>query len=145
MGLLKYWTLQQLPNFLLAGPLLAMSFAASISYYMHTWPGCLSRSIPFYGAMRQNCQQRKNKGDLHPFFNIKTLPFIHLHTILTLILILASHVQIALRQACTNPVIFWYAAILVQDGDRKAKWWIGYCIVWGAISIVLWTSFYPPA
>lgn len=137
--------MQQLPNFILAAPVLALSFSASFAYYTQTWPECLFRSLPFSSTFVRTHGNKDKAADKHPFFNIDLLPCIHLHTALTLLLLFASHVQIALRQACTNPVIFWYAAYLVQTGDKKGKWWTGYCMIWGAVSVVLWTAFYPPA
>lgn len=145
VGFLRYWTLQQLPNFLLAAPVLLMSTSASVSYYYQTWPDCLYRSLPFACGLAQDRRREKTNKAQSPFDRIQLLPFIHLHTILALLLLFASHVQIALRQAATNPVIFWYAAHLVQAKDIKAKWWVGYCLVWGAVSVILWTLFYPPA
>ncbi|KAK9895103.1 glycosyltransferase family 76 protein, partial [Cystobasidium minutum MCA 4210] len=141
VGFLRYWTLQQLPNFLLAAPVLAISLRASYKYYSTTWPDCFYSSLPLIDAN----SDRQPATIEHTFFNIELLPFVHLHTILTFLLIFASHVQIALRQACTNPVIYWYAAYLVESRSKSARWWTGYCIVWGAVSIVLWTAFYPPA
>lgn len=75
----------------------------------------------------------------------KLLPAIHLHTLQTFLLITTSHVQISLRQACTNPVLYWYLAYLSLQESPLASIWTGYAIVWGVISTVLWTAHYPPA
>lgn len=153
VGFLRYFTVQQAPNFILASPILLVSFGASIHYYHARWPAWLTESLPWQADKKQ-ADQRKTASSssskstlssspsfLHPDF----LPFVHLHTILTLILFLASHVQIALRQASTNPVIFWYLAHLILNQSTAGRFWVYYVVVWGAVSTALWTSFYPPA
>lgn len=115
-----------------------MSFAASYSYYCARWPNVILESLPLRPSTA-------NTKDGKPFHRIELLPFVHLHTLLAILLFTTSHVQIALRQACTNPVLFWYIAQLAEDNSKYARWWIKYCIIWGSVSIVLWTAFYPPA
>lgn len=140
VGFLRYWTLQQSPLFILSAPILALSFAASWTYYSRSPRSSLSRSLPFLFS------QRRAEDATTAFHSSALLPYIHLSTLLTLILLFASHVQISLRQASTNPVIFWYAAHLLRS--KEAKWcrrWITYCVIWGSVAIVLWSGFYSPA
>jgi phosphatidylinositol glycan class V len=122
------------------------------------------------------------------------LPFQILHTALTLLLLFASHTQIALRVAVTDPVVWWNLADMaykwdpaflrpvlknaadgsqglqgskvvasapgrdvggvreeenrIRAGRRMTKWgrlWVGYVVVWGAVSMLLWAGHYPPA
>jgi phosphatidylinositol glycan class V len=141
VGLFRYWTVLQLPNFLVAAPVLLLSFAASYTFYRHHTISV----IPFVSKPPSPSGNR-------PFLDIAFTPHIHLHTLLTLLLFFASHVQISLRLAITDPVIFWYAAQLVQDDWERAggsrKWgliWINYCLVWGFVAIALWAGYYPPA
>ncbi len=66
------------------------------------------------------------------------------------LLIFASHTQIALRLAPTDPVVWWtLAKSFGSAGNRRLNalekgwgWWV---CVWGAASLVLWTGHYPPA
>ncbi|GAA5985201.1 hypothetical protein JCM10908_002567 [Rhodotorula pacifica] len=167
-GFLRYWRLLQLPNFLLAAPVLALSFAASYSFYMAnsetTWRG----TVPFLPVPPRIRSRHRPKDSqtiaASAIFTQPTtpndardlVPFVHLSTFLTSLLFLAHHVQIILRVCVTNPVPFWYAAELVlRDGDRervqsgrRRRWgriWIRYCLIWGTASIVLWAVFLPPA
>ncbi|GAA99627.1 glycosyltransferase family 76 protein [Mixia osmundae IAM 14324] len=132
-GFMRYWTLQQLPNFALAAPVFALSIAASASFYRKHG----ARSLPFSRSASQ----------------IVLAPFVHLHTAQWLLLLFSSHVQIALRLVATGPVTFLFAAeLLLSDWKSSARagycWgelWVGYCLIWGVVSLLLWAGFYPPA
>jgi phosphatidylinositol glycan class V len=80
--------------------------------------------------------------------------------ILTGTLLFASHTQIVLRLAPSMPLIYWAAAAaIVRDAEptaqegaspatTKVRWsyvWVWWSVVWGALSVVLWTAFLPPA
>lgn len=155
VGPFRYWTLLQLPNFLLAAPVLALSFAASYTFYAHNLHAVLSTTVPFIPLLKSWKPTTTTKDLLRasprPFLSPSLTPFVHLHTALTLLLLFASHVQIILRVCSTNPVVFWFAADLVShhtaDGKER-KWgrrWIKYCVVWGVVATILWSAFYPPA
>jgi phosphatidylinositol glycan class V len=56
------------------------------------------------------------------------------------LLLFASHVQIALRLAVTDPTLWWTLA-----ASKRLSAWTYFCVVYGAVSLVLWAGFYPPA
>ena len=139
----------------------------------------------------------KPPGPCIPSSHASLLPFQILHSALTLLLIFASHTQIALRVALTDPVVWWNIADMafewdpaflrpliestlekpqlspirqklqagngvreqsrgwmrskeeeVRSGRRMTKWgriWVGYVVIWGAVSLLLWAGHYPPA
>ena len=64
---------------------------------------------------------------------------------LGLVLLLAAHTQIALRQAPALPATHWAAAWLLVAHPRAGRAWVFWSVVWGAMSIVLWAVFLPPA
>ncbi|GAA5898936.1 uncharacterized protein JCM6883_003477 [Sporobolomyces salmoneus] len=149
VGPFRYWTLLQLPNFLLASPVLLLSFSASYSYYSSQPRFVLARTLPFLFSPSSPPPEQQRL-----FLSPALMPFIHLHTATTLLLLVSSHVQIVLRLCIVDPVVWWYATDLVLararegEGDRRRRWgerWIWYTIVWGTISIVLWALFLPPA
>jgi len=130
VGFLKYWTPQQLPNFLFAAPVLML-----LSYYS-TQSVCLFANRLFY--------KDKPRG-LSPFEPQSLAPHgIHAF-VFTSILLFASHTQIILRFAASLPFTYWSAARLLVEHPRLGKWWVGWSIVWGAVSLVLWSAFLPPA
>lgn len=159
--------MEQLPNFLLAAPVLLVSIIPTFTYFRHLFSGHTS------------------EPPKHPAL----LPFQILHLALTILLVFASHTQIALRVAITDPVVWWNIADVafkwgphalrqagttaaiksvhphsspaedqaetvrkeqeeIAAGRRMTRWgriWMGYVVVWGAISLLLWAGHYPPA
>ncbi|KAL1687520.1 glycosyltransferase family 76 protein [Schizophyllum commune] len=129
VGFLRYWTLQQLPNFVIAAPPLAaiLSFA-----WWH-----LTRVVPGYVAVL---------GALTPFLTPALTPHVLHATFMALVLIFASHVQIVLRFAAAMPATYWAGAwLLVQYPRTTGRLWVGWSVVWGALSVLLWVAFLPPA
>jgi phosphatidylinositol glycan class V len=140
VGFLQYWTLQQLPLFILSAPVLAISFQASYRYYHSNPWAWLQLTFPFLDLDAPEAVAQQ------PFLaNPNVLPYVHLHTVLTLILLFNSHVQICLRLVATGPVAFWWAATLLESDSKHAKWWLQYCAIWAPFSVVLWAGFFPPA
>lgn len=130
VGFLRYWTPQQFPNFLLATPVLVL-----LSYYS-------TQSVRSF-ADRLFCRVRSQ--DPSPFESQSLTPHgIHAF-IFTSILLFASHTQIVLRFATSLPYTYWSAARLLVEHQRLGKWWVGWSVVWGAVSLVLWSTFLPPA
>lgn len=130
VGFLRYWTLQQLPNFFLAAPVLAL-----LSCYS-------TRSVHSFATHllnRPRCQKASP-------FEFPSLAPHGIHAfVFTLILVFASHTQIILRFAASLPFTYWSAARLLVENPWLGKWWVGWSVVWGAISLVLWSTFLPPA
>lgn len=157
-GLFNYWTLEQLPNFLLAAPVLLVSIIPSVSYLRSLIASRSSSAIP---------------SKHHAL-----LPFHLHHLLLTALLVFGSHTQIALRTAITDPVVWWNVASVafrweplsaqsppgasVPEQTKKSeaqsetslaggqmttvgRIWVGWVVVWGAISLVLWSAHLPPA
>lgn len=129
-GLFKYWEPAQIGNWLLAAPMLAISLFASYAY--------LQPPIPSQRLLPSN-DKRLRGIQLH-------------HLITTLLLVFVGNVQISLRVSVTNPVVWWTAAELAFDWSggagkmtRIGRWWVAWCVIWGAVSLILWAGFYPPA
>ena len=157
-GLFNYWTLEQLPNFLLAAPVLLVSIIPSVSYLRSLIASRSSSAIP---------------SKHHAL-----LPFHLHHLLLTALLVFGSHTQIALRTAITDPVAWWNVASVAfrwelpsvrsqpgasvpEQTEKKGaqsetslaggqmttvgRIWVGWVVVWGAVSLVLWSAHLPPA
>ncbi|KAL7423572.1 ER membrane glycoprotein subunit of the GPI transamidase complex-like protein [Cryptotrichosporon argae] len=156
VGWLHYWTLSQLPNFLIAAPVLALS-ALGVLRYFRARPGTPARAHPVSRA---------------------AAPLVLHHAAMTALVLTTSHVQIALRVCAADPTVWWSAAALAFDwsappagggepeaehtggsaDERKGqvrqasrqmtrigKAWVAWAVVWGASSVVLWAGHYPPA
>ncbi len=122
-GLFRYWTFQQIPNFLLAAPSLALILAFSLYHLKNV---CLGRNDS-------------------PFLNPSITPHAIHAFITSCILLFASHTQIVLRQSAAMPFTYWAAAWLLVQYPTIGRWWVAWSVVWGLFSTLLWASFLPPA
>ncbi|KAJ3820467.1 glycosyltransferase family 76 protein [Lentinula raphanica] len=121
VGFLRYWTLAQLPNFLIAAPPFMVIFAYSVLTLQRWTKGDSSKSV------------------------VAVVPHAIHACVLCCMLLFNSHVQIVLRLAPSMPLLYWAVAWMVMDHARVAKWWVGWSIIWGSLSILLWSTFLPPA
>ncbi|KAF9047295.1 GPI mannosyltransferase 2 [Panaeolus papilionaceus] len=135
VGFLRYWTPSQLPNILLALPTLSLIIA--YSSYILLQPSKLSTykhgshiSLGFL-----HLSTAVNSQTPHAIYSLFTC----------FILLFASHTQITLRVAASMPVLYWAAADLLIRHPTLGKLWITWSFLWGAISVVLWLAFLPPA
>ena len=107
---------------------------------------------------------RTRGGNRNPFLAPSLTPHVIHALVLTATILFTSHVQIMLRLAGGVPVFYWAGVWLVVGGSswvgagesggggemekgmgRCGKWWVGWSVVWGAVSLVLWVAFLPPA
>ncbi|KAL1743138.1 glycosyltransferase family 76 protein [Schizophyllum fasciatum] len=141
VGFLRYWTLQQLPNFVIAAPPLAciLSFA-----FWH-----LRRMMPVhilsFKKYATNAKPTPVARPHSPFLSPALTPHVLHATFMALILLFASHVQIVLRFAAAMPTTYWAAAWLMAHHPRAGRAWVAWSVVWGALSVLLWVAFLPPA
>ncbi|KIM45160.1 glycosyltransferase family 76 protein [Hebeloma cylindrosporum] len=131
VGFLRYWTLGQLPNFILAIPTLLLILSFAVYHLKGTW---LASS--------------KRKGDSQldlSFRNVTITPHAIHAIILSFILIFASHTQIVLRLAASMPFVYWAAAWLVCENPALGRLWVSWSVLWGTTSTICWATFLPPA
>ncbi|EMD32128.1 glycosyltransferase family 76 protein [Gelatoporia subvermispora B] len=138
VGFLRYWTLPQLPNFLLAAPVLAVLLWSTTYYVLHALN-------PRLRAVLSGKDFGASAADPSPFLGSSLAPHALHALIFTLLLLLNSHTQIVLRLAASMPFTYWTAARLVMESPRWGRWWVAWSVVWGAISVILWAVFLPPA
>ncbi|KAF5389436.1 hypothetical protein D9757_004293 [Collybiopsis confluens] len=115
-GLFQYWTLAQLPNFIIAAPPLIII----IAYSTHIVRASTHSSMGLVPHAIHAC-------------------------VLGCTLFFASNVQIILRLAPSMPLVYWAAAWLVMDHPKVGRWWVGWSVTWGMVAILLWSVFLPPA
>ncbi|KAF9484473.1 mannosyltransferase [Pholiota conissans] len=132
VGVLRYWTVSQLPNFVIASPTLLLIFAFILHHFRNGSLLQLSKS--------KSCSQVNTV-----FQNSSITPHALHATIFASILLFASHTQIVLRLASSMPLIYWAAAWLVTYHPTFGKAWVLWSVLWGTTSIVLWAAFLPPA
>lgn len=141
VGFLRYWTLSQLPNILMAvPPLLSIVSFSVLNIRLQLLPR-LFALLRLQTLARSTAPPKTENG----FTNLSLTPHAVHALALSLVLLVAAHTQIALRLVASLPFTYWAAAYLLIQHPRAGKWWVGWSVVWGAISIVLWAVFLPPA
>lgn len=127
MGPFRYWTIEQLPNFALATPVIALSAYGCFDY-----------------LKEQDISLRSLRKPELPIFLYQSA--------MLLLLLFASHTQIALRLSMTDPLLWSTVARLLLPSSPKStsseamgRKWIWWCLLWASVSVVLWAGHYPPA
>ncbi|KLO18377.1 glycosyltransferase family 76 protein [Schizopora paradoxa] len=142
-GLFKYWTISQIPNFLLAAPVLILLFASSIYHAKNSLVLQFRLLLVGQPPLTRNTE---------PILQPAVAPYAIHAFVLSVTLLTSAHVQIALRLASSLPFTYWAAGNLwvrasrSEASDRNyGRWWTTWSIVWSLISLVLWSTFLPPA
>lgn len=144
-GFMRYWTPQQLPNFLISAPVLVLLLGYSAHYIRRA----LIPHLQALSASRTHISKSKSSrsiiASLSPFLSPSVAPHAIHAFIFTLMLLFTAHTQIVLRLAASMPFTYWAAAWLLVEHPLWGKRWVTWSVVWGAVSVVLWATFMPPA
>lgn len=130
VGFLRYWTAAQVPNFVLAAPVLVLGAYA-----------CQRLALSWRRVWVDTC--RPWRSDAHEC----ELAHVYYTAIVLVLLLFVSHVQIALRFATPGglPALWWGAAVLVREHPRVGRVLQGYLLWYSLVAAVLYAGFYPPA
>ncbi|KAL5632882.1 hypothetical protein ACGC1H_005733 [Rhizoctonia solani] len=162
VGLWRYWTIDQIPNFLFAMPILTLAFSSIVWFIIASSRGVQS-------AKHRAVDSPPLDPVLSPSMTLVLVPYALHALILSLMLFTAAHVQIALRVLpAATPWVSWAGAALIVQGLRHKRdaerfklsetdvfghcWWpvlshvwIGWTVIWLFVSSILWLAFLPPA
>jgi len=128
VGFLRYWTISQLPNFVIASPFIILS-ASSVVHHVRT------------------------RHSYHNFLSNPLTPHVLALTAMAFLLLTSMHVQIATRVLTAFPALYWYVAEKISEdiqgvwAERKRYWESGVraILVFGCVGAVLYSAFLPPA
>ncbi|KAG1865859.1 glycosyltransferase family 76 protein [Suillus subalutaceus] len=115
VGFLRYWTVSNIPNFILALPALLHVFAFCW-FYLSNLPSIIPHIAP---RIRSKKNDDPSPPQLDSPFLSPLLPSL--------------------------PLTYWAAARLMLDLPKWGKAWVTWSVLWGALSCVLWAVFLPPA
>jgi phosphatidylinositol glycan class V len=151
-GFLRYWTLSNVPLFLLAAPMLAILTRSGIDILRLSLPGRRHdggakgkrRQAPpraLAGAARQGL------GPPPPEHRLLVGAMAAVQVLLALLAFTSYHVQIITRISSGYPVWYWWVAGCLVDGRRAAlgKGVVVFMAMYAMIQGVLFASFLPPA
>ncbi|KAG1077884.1 hypothetical protein G6F42_024555 [Rhizopus arrhizus] len=140
VGFLSYYEVKQIPNFVLAAPIIALSVFGLKAYIQQDPVGFWTLGI------------RKSKQDGNDDYCSPNLAvFMYLWAFLLLFATTNMHIQVIIRFFTSVPPLYWYVGNLWIKGfcESKSTWManvvLGYFAIYGLIGIVLFSSFLPPA
>ena len=146
MGFLKYWTLSNLPLFLLAAPMLTIMIVSSHWAWTH---------VP--GYVKEDGSGRKLSDNDHSDYSFTSAMLRYLtipQALLGVLALTTYHVQIITRLSSGYPVWYWWLASLILGEEKFTlfgrQWHIGgaivrWMVVYALIQAGLFASFLPPA
>ncbi|KAJ2824996.1 ER membrane glycoprotein subunit of the GPI transamidase complex-like protein [Coemansia erecta] len=144
VGFLRYYTLQQLPNFLLAAPMIVLSVAGLYTYVAHD--PLRFATLGWRRSSRSAASNNSSAELATAFLGDRLLPHVYLWALLVAIGVTTMHVQMITRMFSGVPAVFWFAAHAVAVGRRATQWAVtGYFVGYGLAGVVLFSNFFPPA
>jgi GPI mannosyltransferase 2 len=130
VGLFLYWEPKQIPNFLLAMPMILISVTGIAKYLKADF-----RRVISFGAI---CKEGEiKKGYLA---NNLIFPFMFYWGINLVILVFIANVQIITRMVCSLPAIYWY---LNENFFEQKKLILFYFCSYLLLGPLLFSNFYP--
>jgi len=137
VGLFRYWTLSNLPLFLLAAPMLTILIKSAL------W------AFNFNPDQKADMLTRgdKNAGIAH---DTETFPILRnlavQQLLLALLTMTTAHVQIVTRISSAFPVWLWYAAVPTKERDSVlVRNLVRFMVIYSVIQGGLFASLLPPA
>lgn len=137
VGFLRYWKFKQIPNFILASPIIILFLTRSFSFLQHSFKEFQYRS--FSEVLRSS----------------KAIPFIVHGSLLTIFCTLCIHIQVTTRLlASATPCLYWFAGDYLPKNFEGVSlslpkirsmraaiiyWFGGYFV----IGTMLFSNFYP--
>ena len=169
-GFLKYWTLSNIPLFILATPMLCIMTESAIRYLLLI-PRNISQSGPSSAMAKSESNTASGPEALNQtVLKEMLLPRLSLPQLLLTVMVLTTyHVQIITRISSGYPVWYWWVASLSapsntgegngdinekNDGDGALKWLKGFrlqniivrfMVIYALVQGALFASFLPPA
>ncbi|KAI9281083.1 GPI mannosyltransferase 2 [Sporodiniella umbellata] len=130
-GFLSYYEVKQIPNFLLAAPIVIISICGLFSYIRYDPQRFLSRAAPV--------------RDLMGFHHSSLSVYMYLWLFLLFYVLTTMHVQVIIRFFTSLPPLYWYVGHLLEKNQKGAQIVLGYFVLYGLVGTVLFANFLPPA
>ncbi|KAJ9058762.1 ER membrane glycoprotein subunit of the GPI transamidase complex-like protein [Entomophthora muscae] len=140
-GFLTYFRLPQLPNFLLASPFIILSYWGIAEY------ACANPVRFFTLGLRDQTRSPSKAASKDFAENPAILSTIYLWLVMVTYCLTSMHVQVMLRFLTSCPALYWFVAQLLisYPNSLLRKLILSYWVMYGIISIILFSNFLPPA
>jgi len=128
VGFLRYYTPQQIPNFLLASPVLGASAYTAVHYV---------RTLGIKAASAE----RIKEGSL---YGTRARPHLAMFLTMAAGAAVVMHVQVATRFLSVCPALYWAAASEGRRlGPEVQRWICIYSVAFGLLGTLMFPTFYP--
>lgn len=140
VGLLRYYELKQLPNFILAMPVLSLSFGAAALWIKTSWTThikcdklmrkrCLTLKNMLWWVFRGFSSSYSSEGSIPSVSKSTPMllgpPFLPYYAILTgfaLVGTFVAHVQISTRLICSScPAFYWFVNVIILESEENNR------------------------
>lgn len=140
VGFLRYWTPNNIPNFLFAFPTLAVMWKSGC-YYSYYLP----KSIKENTSTPDISEHERAILRKIEYFS----PYLAVQLVMFFACLLSWHVQIITRIGSCLPVIYWYTAEMLTSTQlsqvKTGKIIARYFMVWIVVQGIFFSAFMPPA
>ncbi|ORY70691.1 mannosyltransferase [Neocallimastix californiae] len=134
-GFMRYYTINNIPNFFLAIPMITISICGIISYCKYDWHRMLTLGLV--------------NNISRTYYSSYLLPHIILWIFLVLYCCTSMHIQVITRFFSSLPTLYWFVNNNSNSSSSNGRNWgyiiLYYFIFYGILGVVLFTAFYPPA
>ncbi|KAL7682068.1 putative GPI mannosyltransferase 2 [Plasmopara halstedii] len=139
VGLFRYYQMKQLPNFMLAAPIITLSLHAIFEFFRGI-------AVPRLVVLQPSGRDSRRGAALTPYY---------IHWLFLVVnALLFVHIQVATRLLTACPSLFWHPATLICDDSglkknvspaltRYGRLVVGYFLLFTILGSVLFPSFYP--
>ncbi|KAG0648638.1 Glycosylphosphatidylinositol-anchor biosynthesis 18 [Hyphodiscus hymeniophilus] len=134
VGLFRYWTIPNVPLFLLAAPMIALMTVSGIWALTYR----INDKYP-----PSELQKKINNVGIERFPILRNLAVSQL--MLTCLTFTSAHVQIITRISSAYPVCLWYLAAQLRKESSLARNVVRYMVIYAVVQGGLFASFLPPA
>jgi len=163
VGFLHYYKLKQIPNFLLATPILCYGTAGVISWIKASWYALVHTSQPslslislvqwVWDALARSVDTGSTTASSTSMSLLLSPQMLADYAILAVTCILGltvAHVQISTRLICSScPAIYWFLAHLYTRDQTVVHWLssrqtvLAYCIIYNILGIIMHVNWLP--
>lgn len=141
VGFLRYWTSNNIPNFVLAAPMISVLIISAVEI-IHS-PGLFVQGYPTNATASNKDEFKPLSGELRTYIRFLAIP----QLILACLSITNYHVQVITRLSSGYPLwCLWLAAGLGEQTRAKAaRGLVVFLVMYASIQAVLFSYFIPPA
>jgi GPI mannosyltransferase 2 len=157
VGPFRYYQLKQIPNFLLAGPVLSVALLAVAGWIKASWERYKSSKFAMTGLAIVDWAIKSLADFALPMpppplspandelcGGEKMLGHYAVLAASTFIVLVVAHVQIGTRLILsTSPAIYWYLAVMISRQTRTSDWILVWCLLYHGLGLVMHPNWLP--